>query len=162
MSINRIMIDAPTGLIEIEGEKDFVEAQFDKILPLIEGCGFGQSVKPSEDDTSQASPNSKEVAPPVASDANGGKKTKRAIDRPPKGHSCADRILELRKDGFFKDQKTPAQIVEGLGKKAGRTPPIKSLPLLGKCSSGVRFNELGSVDIHAAHFSAQTRLRKPK
>ena len=123
MSINRIMIDAPTGLIEIEGEKDFVEAQLDKILPLIEGCGFGQSVKPSEDDTSQASPNSKEVAPPVASDANGGKKTKRAIDRPPKGHSCADRILELRKDGFFKDQKTPAQIAEGLGKKGWTHTP---------------------------------------
>lgn len=117
MSTNRIMIDAPTGLIEVEGEKDFVEAQLDKLLPLIEGCGFGQYVEPSEDDTSKASPNSKADEPPVASDASGGKKTKRAINRPPKGHSCADRILELRKDGFFKDQRTPAQIVEGLSKK---------------------------------------------
>lgn len=117
MNTNRIKIDAPIGLIEVEGEKDFVEAQLDKLLPLIEVCGFGQHVESSVNDTPKGSQDGEKEDRPADSNADGGKKTKRGINRPPKGHSCADRILALRKDGFFKDQKTPAQIVEGLGKK---------------------------------------------
>ena len=38
---SRIHINAPTGVIEVEGAEEFVEAQLDKLLPLIEACGFG-------------------------------------------------------------------------------------------------------------------------
>ncbi|MCV3736372.1 hypothetical protein OCK02_09160 [Rhizobium sp. TRM96647] len=38
---NRVHIDAPAGVIEIEGEKDFVEGLLAKLFPLIEEVGFG-------------------------------------------------------------------------------------------------------------------------
>ncbi|WP_149587440.1 hypothetical protein [Tabrizicola flagellatus] len=38
---NRVHIDAPAGVIEIEGEKDFVEGLLGRLFPLIEEAGFG-------------------------------------------------------------------------------------------------------------------------
>lgn len=121
---NRIHIDARTGVIEVEGEKDFVETQLDKLLPLIEACGFG--TMPAATETANVShrenPSS---APEPANNANGdgqakgagARRQKRAMNKPPKGHSCADRIRALRDEGFFEEGKTPTQIVQGLKAK---------------------------------------------
>lgn len=45
------------------------------------------------------------------------KKKKRTFRQPPPGTSCRDRIKVLKRSGFFKDPKTPGEIVVGLGKK---------------------------------------------
>lgn len=114
---NRAFIDAPAGVIELEGEKEFVEAQIEKFLPLIQSFGFGVRGKTEMQqddaaDTDDSATTAKPAAPP-----RDRKQPKRSVNRPPKGHSCADRIMELRKDGFFKERKTTAQIAEGLGDK---------------------------------------------
>lgn len=112
MSSNRVMIDAAAGVFELEGEADFVATQLDKLLPLVSAGGFVKVQPDNEDSTDNQSPPAADPKP------SGGKKNRRGTSsRPPKGHSCADRMITLREDGFFKEQKTPAQIVEGLGAK---------------------------------------------
>ncbi len=115
MSINKVRIDAPAGIVEVEGEKDFVEEQVDKILPIIQAAGFGANAR-------RAQAQAEEVAERTASgDSNEepeqAAKKRRKIVAPPKGQSCRDRIKVLKGDDFFKQQRTPSDIVEGLGKK---------------------------------------------
>lgn len=119
---NRIHIDAPTGGIEVEGEKDFVEAQLDKLLPLIESCGFGTipSVSQAPVDDANASGDAvsqavEDMNEPVGDEKQ--KKSRRGKVRAPKGQSCADRIKVLKDDGFFKEQRTTSDIVAGLASK---------------------------------------------
>jgi hypothetical protein len=45
------------------------------------------------------------------------RKKRRKGSNPPKGASCRSRILQLKGSGFFKDQKTPSEIVVGLKSK---------------------------------------------
>lgn len=112
VSSNRVMIDAAAGVFELEGEADFVATQLDKLLPLVSAGGFVKAAPDAEDVADEQTPTTPDAKP------NGAKKSKRgASSRPPKGHSCSDRIMTLREDGFFKEQRTPAQIVEGLGAK---------------------------------------------
>ena len=121
---NRIHIDAPTGIIEVEGEKDFVEAQIDKLWPLIEARGFGVGPAATEA-TDPSNGESSPAASELANEANSDSETKgatsrrqrRTANKPPKGHSCADRIKALRDEGFFKERRTPTQIVQGLKAK---------------------------------------------
>ncbi|WP_149587441.1 hypothetical protein [Tabrizicola flagellatus] len=48
-------------------------------------------------------------------DQTGKPKAKRkSFKPPPKGQSCADRILVLKADGFFKQHRGGVEIVEGL------------------------------------------------
>lgn len=119
---NRIHIDAPTGVIEVEGEKDFVEAQLDKLLPLIQSCGFG--TRPALETRTPTETSVQDDTKPEAdsSDANGNRKTvnkksRRGKARAPRGQSCADRILTLREEAYFKKQRSTADIVGELGKK---------------------------------------------
>lgn len=115
---NRIHIDAPAGVIEIEGERDFVEGLLSKLFPLIEEVGFGSRSKAdkgpehaAEDDVNASS----EASP---AEENGKAKPKRRrAGNPPRGQSCADRIIALKADGFLKDPKGAADIVAGLGAK---------------------------------------------
>lgn len=111
VSNNRIRIDAAAGVFELEGAAEFVEAQLDKLLPLVKAGGFIKTPGTPEDRGDEAE------QPEPETKANGSRKSKRRSSLPPKGHSCADRMMVLREDGFFKEQKTPAQIVEGLGAK---------------------------------------------
>jgi hypothetical protein len=114
---NRVHIDAPAGIIDIEGEKDFVEGLLAKLFPLIEEVGFGSRA--------QGLPNGQDVEddPPVATetelaeDAGKPKVKRRRVNTPPKGQSCADRILTLKGDGFFKNHRGGADIVAGLKAK---------------------------------------------
>ena len=38
---NRVHIDAPAGVVEIEGEKEFVEGLLAKLFPLLEEAALG-------------------------------------------------------------------------------------------------------------------------
>ena len=114
---NRLFVDAPTGVIELEGEKEFVEEHFEKFLPLIERCGFGNGADaPEQKENTGATSKSAAEAPAVAPKAS-GKRARRSVARPPQGQSCRERILTLREDGFFKEQRTTSEIVEGLAEK---------------------------------------------
>lgn len=116
---NRVHIDAPAGVVEIEGEKDFVEGLLAKLFPLLEEAGFGsrpprnEGVQPSQTDADRSLDDE-----PASESANGGKsriKRKRGVT--PKGHSCADRMVALKEDRFFKEKRGLGEIVTGLAEK---------------------------------------------
>jgi hypothetical protein len=113
---NRVHIDAPAGIIDIEGEKDFVEGLLAKLFPLIEDAGFGSRPPVQAAEASAQT----ETLPDDAIPTNNGAakpKTRRPIKKPPAGHSCGERILALKVDGFFKQKRSAADIVEGLKSK---------------------------------------------
>jgi hypothetical protein len=115
---NRVHIDAPAGVIDIEGEKDFVEGLLAKVFPLIEEIGFGShppgksSGQDAQDDSSTAAGTGTTVE-----DAEKSKIKRRRGATPPKGQSCGDRLLTLKADGFFKKHRVGADIVAGLKAK---------------------------------------------
>lgn len=111
---NRVHIDAPAGVVEIEGEKDFVEGLLAKLFPLLEEAGFG-SRPPSAGVASNGEVN-ESLQPDDSTEDQGskGRTRKRRTNAPPKGQSCADRITVLKKDGFFKTHRSVAEIVDGL------------------------------------------------
>lgn len=112
---NRVHIDAPAGVVEIEGEKDFVEGLLAKLFPLLEEAGFGsRPPNGASVHTAEEAVEPEDVAPEQTGKPKGKKRT---ANKPPKGHSCADRILTLKSDGFFKDHRTTGEIVEGLKNK---------------------------------------------
>lgn len=112
----RVRVDAPAGIIELEGEAAFVSGFFEKMLPLIEKAGFRVAVPipPAPQVVDQQTPEVNGKTPP---EQNAGKPKKKKRSNPPAGASCRDRILTLKADGFFKSQKTPSDIVAGLAKK---------------------------------------------
>ncbi|UIJ43872.1 hypothetical protein LZK98_12300 [Sphingomonas cannabina] len=115
---NRVHIDAPAGVVEIEGEKDFVEGLLAKLFPLLEEAGFGSSPPKNSDvqppGEAAAGPD-EEI--PEENGGSGKSKTKRKRSVAPKGHSCADRILALKEEGFFKTKRGGSDIVAGLAEK---------------------------------------------
>jgi hypothetical protein len=114
---NRVHIDAPAGVVEIEGEKDFVEGLLAKLFPLLEEAGFG-SRPPSKVTPMQPVDDSQEVDEDAAEESSGAKpKAKRKRNVAPKGHSCADRILAMKAEGFFKQKRGTGEIVSGLASK---------------------------------------------
>jgi hypothetical protein len=114
----RVRIDAPSGLIELEGDREFVSDYLDKLLPLIETTGFGTSMGLENGGSDgAANPLQGEPTAPEATDAATAKKKRRVAKRPPAGASCRERILVLRGEGFFKDHRSVNDIVGGLAKK---------------------------------------------
>lgn len=107
----RVKIDAPAGIIELEGDADFVGSFFEKLVPIIEKAKFGHAadVAGAEQPEAQETDGRETEERP--------KRKKRAVRQPPAGASCRDRINALKTDGFFKEKRTPSDIVEGLGKK---------------------------------------------
>lgn len=112
MSTNKVRIDATAGVVEVEGDKDFVEEQVDKILPLIQSAGFGGQHKAK----SNSEPEQPELQDHDSNQERTAKKKRRGAP-PPKGQSCRDRINSLKADGFFKEHRTPSDIKAGLAKK---------------------------------------------
>jgi hypothetical protein len=112
MTNAKVRIDVPAGVIELEGDEGFVTTYLDKFLPFIDAGGFGTGLgqaAPASDDESNGSEDKKPA------------RKRRASKRPPSGSSCRDRILVLRKAGFFKgEQPTPSDIVKGCLKSAPR------------------------------------------
>lgn len=110
---NRVHIDAPAGIIDIEGEKEFVEGLLAKLFPLIEEVGFGSH--PQDRSGGGGQDNSKEDdGDESVDDTDKPKAKRRKATNPPKGHSCGDRILALKADGFFKEHRGGVDIVAGL------------------------------------------------
>lgn len=111
MTTNKIRIDGPAGIVEVEGDKDFVEGQIAKLLPVIQSGGFG----------SRPSAAQKEITPPLPAEAEVDTSTKtRTRRRPsnvPKGQSCRDRINVLRTKKFFSNKRALTDIVDGLAKE---------------------------------------------
>jgi hypothetical protein len=108
MTSAKVRIDVPSGIVELEGDEKFVTTYLDKLLPFIEAGGFGNAPGPdksSADTSDKAAGNGKP------------RKKRRTPKRPPSGSSCRDRILILRKEGFFKSKRSPSDIVGGLEKK---------------------------------------------
>lgn len=118
---NRVHIDAPAGVVEIEGEKDFVEGLLAKLFPLLEEAGFGS--RPPSNASAQA--NSEPVEPDdvVPEQTSKPKAKKRKVSVPPRGQSCAARISTLKEEGFFKDHQSTTEIVEGLKGKGWTHAP---------------------------------------
>jgi hypothetical protein len=114
---NRVHIDAPAGIIDIEGERDFVEGLLSRLYPLIEQIGFGSA--PSSDGESQVVENhaSSSNMETSTEDQQKPKIKRRRGSTPPKGQSCADRILALKADNFFKQHRVGSDIVAGLKEK---------------------------------------------
>lgn len=112
---NRVHIDAPAGVIDIEGEKDFVEGLLAKLFPLIEEAGFGSRPVGSEPEQFVEAETVADEAAPAENGKTRAKK--RRTSAPPKGQSCAARILVLKQEGFFKDHRSGADIVTGLAAK---------------------------------------------
>ncbi len=114
---NRIFIDAPSGVIELEGEKEFVEAQFRRLMPFIEASGFGTGANVGDQAVGSAGTRDTAIEASTGNPPNDRKRTKRVVNRPAKGHSCADRIKTLMEDGFLKEPRTTLQIATELGRK---------------------------------------------
>jgi hypothetical protein len=112
---NRVHIDAPAGVVEIEGEKDFVEGLLAKLFPLLEEAGFGsRSPRVADDPADQPEVDGRLEEEIVEEDTGGKPRSKRKRTVAPKGHSCADRILAMKGEGFFKDKRGTGEIVTGL------------------------------------------------
>lgn len=118
---NRVHIDAPAGVVEIEGEKDFVEGLLAKLFPLLEEAGFGS--RPPNGAPTQADSIPAEPDDGAAEQTPKPKVKRRKVSAPPRGQSCAARILTLREEGFFKDHRSATEIVEGLKGKGWTHAP---------------------------------------
>lgn len=118
----KVHINLSQGILEVEGEPDFVRGIYDDFkLELTKLAA--QNKLPTNDNpqlTHSVSTDIISIEAQQPAEQNSGaekKKTKRSINRPPKGHSCADRIGTLRSKGFFKTQKSPNEIIQGLAKE---------------------------------------------
>jgi len=114
---NRVHIDAPAGVIDLEGEKDFVEGMLAKLFPLIEEAGFGSRPTSVGKDGDTEPLDTPEELAPEKEGASIKTRTRKAGKKPPAGQSCGERIMKLKADGFFKEKRSSADIVTGLKAK---------------------------------------------
>jgi hypothetical protein len=115
----RVKIDVPAGLIELEGEKEFVSVYLDRLLPMVEAIGLGSKRPSGSGIADNASDIKTEDGTPVENGTTKQSfaKRRRVAKRPPAGASCRDRILTLKQDGFFKSHQSGSNIVGALAKK---------------------------------------------
>jgi hypothetical protein len=112
---NRVHIDAPAGVIDLEGEKEFVEGMLGRLFPLIEAAGFGS--RPREEEARATGIDGIDLPSKSSVEEEGERKKarpRRQIKRAPSGHTCADRIRTLKSDGFFKEKRSATDIVNQL------------------------------------------------
>ena len=111
----KVRIDAPHGIVEIEGDAEFVTSFYEKLAPLVDKAHFGIAVPIETQALSETDGDREEGAEENSAVKPQKKKRKRA--NPPPGASCRDRILTLKGEGFFKTKKSPNEIVAGLENK---------------------------------------------
>lgn len=128
----RVRIDAPAGVVELEGDRDFVSAYLDKLLPLVEQAGLGRSIEPKGAvELPLETPKD-----PESGGVDTGKKKRRVTKPAPAGQSCRDRINTLKAGGFFKEHRTPSEIVTGLSKKGWTHNVNQASAALGQMFTG--------------------------
>jgi hypothetical protein len=111
MAPTKIRIDLNAGIVELEGEEAFVSNQLEKLLPILQTA----KQEGSNNRDIKAPPDEADVVEPDP--AIEVVRKRRKGGNPPKGASCRARILELKKDGFFKSHRSPNDIVAGLKAK---------------------------------------------
>jgi hypothetical protein len=112
----KVRIDAPHGIVEIEGDAEFVASFYEKLAPLVDRAHFGTAVRVDVSLSPSGENGHLEDEVETGSPAK-VKKKRRVAQRPPTGSSCRDRILRLKADGFFKEKRGGTDIVAGLEKK---------------------------------------------
>ena len=135
---NRLFIDASSGVVEIEGEKEFVETNLQKLLPLIEACGLGARAGAAEQKGGTRAKRDQANDTPSGGPTD-DKRVRRTHRQPPKGQSCAARMMTLRENGFFKEHRTPSEIAAGLAKQ-GSTHTSNQVS-----AAGVKMFERGDI-----------------
>lgn len=110
----KVRIDAPHGIVEIEGDADFVASFYEKLAPLVDRAHFGTAVRIEEQTASNEIELTNEEGD--LQDSGKVKRKKRAAQRPPSGQSCRDRILKLKEESFFSNKRSASDIVAGLAK----------------------------------------------
>jgi hypothetical protein len=115
---NRVHIDAPAGVVEIEGEKDFVEGLLAKLFPLLEEARFGsRPLKTGADPSAESLQDAQDTDESAQEETPRAKPRKHRGSATPKGHSCAARIGTLKEEGFFKEHRSQGETVEALKAK---------------------------------------------
>jgi hypothetical protein len=109
----KVRIDAPHGIVEIEGDAEFVASFYEKLAPLVDRAHFGTAVRIEDLTLPQNENGISEEEAETGSQAK-GKKKRKTSQRPPSGSSCRDRILQLKSSGFFKSKQSASAIVTGL------------------------------------------------
>lgn len=117
----KIHINITQGIFELEGDPAFVKSMYEEMKDDIIKIASQNSYKNKNDTPSEQvlETNSESLVSTIKYTEGGKtpKKKKRPMTKPPKGHSCSDRILTLKKNGFFKEKKTISEIVQGLAKE---------------------------------------------
>lgn len=109
---NRVHIDAPAGIIDIEGEKDFVEGLLAKLFPLIEEAGFGSKALAASEVTANGTEEPELPSVAMPEETNTTKtRTRKAGKRTPAGQGAPARILTLKSEGFFQERKRTGEIL---------------------------------------------------
>jgi hypothetical protein len=112
----KVRIDAPHGIVEIEGDAEFVASFYEKLAPLVDRAHFGTAVR-ADDAPAPLGEHGHLEDEVENSNPTKVKKKRRVSQRPPTGSSCRDRILGLKTDGYFKEKRGGTDIVAGLEKK---------------------------------------------
>ena len=103
--MTRLSVDLQNGLIEIEGELEFVERIYDEMRPFLLGR---LEISPSAKPVKNGSGRNKD---------NPSKEQKSPRRRKSAGPSCASRIKELQDDGFFALPRVVGEVKEKLSEK---------------------------------------------
>lgn len=120
---NRICINAPAGIIEIEGDAEFIEHHFDRLMSLVESAPFGihLSRHQSAGATAFSDPGVSQQTASVSSkpEVMTQKQKRPSRKRPSKNQTVTARVVDLRKEGFFKTPRAINEVYDELQNKRG-------------------------------------------
>ena len=100
MEMVKAVINLKEGVIELEGPREFVEKYLELYRP---NAGRWQAALSAKGEVK-----TKEEAP-----------KRPRIVKPRKGLTCAEKILELRSEGYFKEPRARAEVQQYLKEKKG-------------------------------------------
>lgn len=98
----KLLINLHEGIVEVVGSEEFVRSVYDDFKDKI------------SDDVEQGLDRAEVDSQSQESASPSNRKKRRKAAHPPKGASCRARILQLKKEGFFREQRAPTDIVAGL------------------------------------------------
>jgi len=107
----RILMDLATGQIEVEGTEAFVSAQFAQAIQMMKELGTWKVSVVDKTGNCRDEPHAE------SSEKSEPKKRKRSTSRR-SGPSCGSRILTLKDEGFFDEQRSTSDVKAKLQEKA--------------------------------------------